>query len=55
MFTARREGSNPPRGVGRGVGVDMGMDVGMDVGRWHMDGGTRWQENWLAMASGDSE
>ena len=44
MFSARREGSNPPRGMG------MDVDVGMDMG-----GGTRWQGSPPAMAGGDSE
>ena len=55
MFSARREESNPPRGVGMGVGMDVGMDMGMDMGGWHTDGGNRLQESQLAMAGGDSE
>ena len=44
MFSARREGSNLPRGK---------WHIGM--GEWCMDGGTRSQGSQLAMAGGDSE
>ena len=44
MFSARRKGSNPPRGM---------WHMGMGVGEWHADGGARLQESRLAMAGGD--
>ena len=50
MFSARREGRKPCRGVGEVVGVDMGMGMGR-----HTDGGTKLPKNWWAMASEDSE
>ena len=52
MFSARWWEQSPQR---CSMGVDIGMDMGMDVGRWHADGGARWQESQLAVASGDSE
>ena len=50
MFSARREGSMPPRGVGEVVGMDMGVGVGR-----HANGGAKSPENWLTVAGGESE